>query len=347
MRKQLNARELFHFCEQFSLILHSGISSTEGLHMLIEDAENDEVKKILVSITDDFETNGFLSESLEHSGLFPSSMIAYVKVGEETGCLDEIMENLAAHYQQEIEVTEHIRHAVAYPLMMLGMMAAVIIILLVKVMPVFQQVFRQMGLEMNELSYGLLKISAMVSRYSHLFFILLCALLVLLLFFGCHPKGRQLLYRMISKLPFLREIPVSLDYGRLTQGVSLGIRSGLDPITSLELADSLIIHPQVKEHLQKALVLLNEGNSFISALTDSDLFHGMDARLISIGFQAGAADEVMKKISDRYHEKSISTLERVISVIEPTIVIFLSIMVGVVLLSVMMPLLGILSDMII
>ena len=347
MRKQLNARELFHFCEQFSLILHSGISSTEGLHMLIEDAETEDAKKILVSITEDFETNGFLSESLKHSGLFPSSMIAYVKVGEETGCLDEIMENLAAHYQQEIEITEHIRHAVAYPSMMLGMMAAVIVILLVKVMPVFQQVFHQMGLEMNELSYGLLKISSIISQYSRIFLILLLALLILLLFFGCHPKGRLILYRTVSKLPFLREIPVSLDYGRLTQGISLGLRSGLDPLTSLELADSLIMQTPVKERLQKALLLLNEGNSFISALTDSELFHGMDARLISIGFQTGAADEVMKKISDRYHEKSVSTLERVVSVIEPTIVIFLSIMVGVVLLSVMMPLLGILSDMII
>lgn len=347
MRKQLNAWELFHFCEQFSLILRSGISSTEGLHMLIEDTETEDAKKILVSITEDFEANGFLSEALEHSKLFPSSMIAYVKVGEETGCLDEIMENLAAHYQQEIEITEHIRHAVSYPLMMLGMMAAVIIILLVRVMPVFQQVFFQMGLEMNELSYGLLKIGSMISQYSRLFLLLLFVLLLVLLFFGYHPKGRTFLYNTISKMPLLREILVSLDYGRLTQGISLGLRSGLDPMTSLELAASLIVQPQVKERLQKSLLLLNEGNTFISALTDSKLFHGMDARLISIGFQAGAADEVMKRISDRYHEKSVSSLERIISVIEPTIVIFLSVIVGIVLLSVMMPLLGILSDMII
>ena len=131
----------------------------------------------------------------------------------------------------------------------------------------------------------------------------------------------------------------------MTQGIALGLRSGLGPEISLELADSLITHSEVKAKLAHALELLRTGNTFCDSLTESQLFNGMDARLISIGFHAGAADEVMKRLSDRYRDHSVSTLGHVISIIEPTIVIFLSILVGVVLLSVMMPLLGILSDM--
>lgn len=343
--KHLNARELFHFCEQFSFILRSGISSTEGLHILIDDAETEESKKILLSVADDLDQNGQLSAALKNSGYFPDSMTSYIRVGEETGCLDEIMTNLALHYKQEIELWEQIRHAVAYPLIMLGMMTAVIVLLLVKVLPVFQQVFRQMGLELGGFSYKLLTLGNTFQTYSGIFLILLILLIGFLLFLYFHTKGRTILDNIISKIPVVREIPISIDYNRLTDGVSLGLRSGLEPLTSLELADTLITHPIVKDRLTNALSLLSEGATFSTALTDSDLFQGIDARLISIGFQVGAADEVMEKLADRYHEKSLSQLEQMVSVIEPTIVILLSIMVGVVLLSVMLPLLGILSEM--
>lgn len=347
MNRKLNAKELFHFCEQLSLILRSGISCMEGLHIMMEDSDSSETHEILSSICRRFEETGSLSDTLKESGLFPTSMTAYVRVGEETGCLDEIMTSLAEHYQQEMEITEHIRHAVTYPLMMLGMMGAVILILLVKVLPVFQQVFRQMGMEMNEFSTGLLKIGSAISRYAGVFLILLAILIVFCLFLGCHPVGRKMLFSMVSQIPYLREIPISMDYGRMTQGISLGLRSGLGPELSLELSEALISHPLVLERLQNTRKLLSEGNTFCDSLTQSHLFHGMDARLISIGFQAGAADEVMTKLASRYRDNSVSVLGHILSVIEPTIVIFLSIMVGIVLLSVMMPMLGILSDMII
>ena len=93
-------------------------------------------------------------------------MISYIDIGEETGCLDEVLKSLSEHYDQEIEISENIRSAITYPLIMLAMMGTVIIILLVKVLPVFQQVFRQMGLEMNHFSNGLLNAGNVISRYS-------------------------------------------------------------------------------------------------------------------------------------------------------------------------------------
>ena len=92
-------------------------------------------------------------------------MTSYVNIGEETGCLDEVLKSLSEHYEQEIEISENIRSAVTYPLLMLAMMGTVIVILLVKVLPVFQQVFRQMGLEMNNFSNGLLNAGVVISRY--------------------------------------------------------------------------------------------------------------------------------------------------------------------------------------
>jgi type IV pilus assembly protein PilC len=347
MKKTLNNQELLHFCEQFSIILHSGISSLEGLNILADDSTSPQSREIFTALADDLETSGSLTTALENSGLFPSSMTSYVRIGEETGCLDEVMNRLAYHYEQEIEISETIKNAVAYPIAMLGMMGIVIVILLVRVLPVFQQVFRQMGMEMEGISGSLLKAGTTINRYSTVFLVFLAAAICLLLFLFLHPAGRNFLQKTIRRLPYLKEIPLALDYCRLTQGLSMGLRSGLDPDISLELAENLISHPQLLERTHDARKLLAEGELFCDTLTRSGLFEGINARLISIGFSAGATDDVMQKLSDRYQENSFDRILHIVSILEPTIVIIFSLLVGLVLLSVMMPLLGILSEMLV
>lgn len=292
------------------------------------------------------EETGSLTQAMETSGRFPHSSVSYIKTGEETGCLDEILNSLALHYEQEQEVSEQIRSAVTYPLIMLGMMGIVIVVLLVKVLPVFQQVFQQMGMgmEMNTLSLGLLKAGSILSNYSGIFLLLVVLLIVLILFLSLSEKGHTYLRNAAYHLPVFRDIPLAADYGRLAQGLSLGLKSGLTPDTSLELSAEMVSHPLILKRLEETGHLLEEGTPFYQALTDSKLFTGMEGRLISVGFQSGSADEALNQLSVKYREKAVDLISEAISIVEPTIVIILSLLVGLVLLSVMMPLLGILSD---
>ena len=333
MKNKLTARELSSFCGQMGMLLHSGISTAEGLHILCDESKTDADRQILTPLIRSVEENGSLSRALDESGIFPTSMTAYVRTGEETGCLDEIMESLSSHYEQEEEISGQIRSAVTYPLLMLGMMAVVILVLLIKVLPVFQQVFNQMGMEMNGVSRGLLNAGNVISRYSSVFLILAAALIGCILFFSLTEKGHSLLRKMAIHLPFFREIPVAMDY-----------RSGLSPETSLELTKDLISQPVILERLRKASSILDSGETFSRALTESGLFGGMEGRLITISFYSGSSDETFRRLSRQYTERSIDLISQAISIVEPTIVILLSLLVGLVLLSVMMPLLGILSD---
>lgn len=155
MKYTLTARELSNFFGQLGMLIHSGISLTEGLAIFHDESQTDTDREIITALLTSMEGTGSLTQAMETSGRFPHSSVSYIKTGEETGCLDEILNSLAQHYEQEQEVSEQIRSAVTYPLIMLGMMGIVIVVLLVKVLPVFQQVFQQMGMEMNTLSLGL------------------------------------------------------------------------------------------------------------------------------------------------------------------------------------------------
>lgn len=344
MITKLNNRELFQFCEQFSIILRSGMSAIEGLAILNDDSQTERGKEILTFLYKDMEESGSLAHAMEQSGAFPASAAAYVRTGEETGCLDEVMKGLSAFYAKEIQITDQIQSAVAYPLVMLGMMTAVIVILLVKVLPVFRQVFRQLGLEMSGISGALLGIGETLSHYSTAFLVLLAAMIGFILFLVLHPKGQELIRKIVCRFPGMKEIPVNLDYSRLCQCISLGIRSGLSPELCVELAGAVVTQTEIREKLASIQKQLAEGYGFTEAITESGLFKAMELRLISLGFQAGASDEVMEKLAEQYEEKSTDSVSHIVSILEPTIVIVLSILVGLVLLSVMMPLLGLLSE---
>lgn len=346
MITKLNNRELFQFCEQFSIILRSGMSAIEGLAILNDDSQTERGKEILTFLYKDMEESGSLAHAMEQSGAFPASAAAYVRTGEETGCLDEVMKGLSAFYAKEIQITDQIQSAVAYPFVMLGMMTAVIVILLVKVLPVFRQVFRQLGLEMSGISGALLGIGETLSHYSTAFLVLLAAMIGFILFLVLHPKGQELIRKIVCRFPGMKEIPVNLDYSRLCQCISLGIRSGLSPELCVELAGAVVTQTEIREKLTSIQKQLAEGYGFTEAITESGLFKAMEPRLISLGFQAGASDEVMEKLAEQYEEKSTDSVSHIVSILEPTIVIVLSILVGLVLLSVMMPLLGLLSEMI-
>lgn len=345
MKKKLSNEELFHFCEQFAVLLHSGISSVEGLELLVEDSRDERSREIFASLAKNLEETGAFSEALEIEGIFPADMIAYTRAGEQTGCLDEVLESLAGRYEQEAEISAQIRRTISYPLVMLGMMAAVVVVLLVKVLPVFQQVFRQMGIEMSGVSGKFLNAGRVLAGYSAVFFVLAVFLIGGILFLCFSAVGRERLKASLRHIPGLREISVSLDYSRFTRGICMGLRSGMSPEESMQMAGSLVSEPLVKERLEKASALLGDGALFAEALTESGLFGGMEGRLISVSIYAGAGEDAMEKLSGRYMEDSYARISGAVSVVEPAIVILFSLLVGLVLVSVMMPLLGVLSQM--
>ncbi len=346
MTRQLSNEELFHFCEQLSIVLQSGLPAAEGLRILWEESEEAEDRTFLQDLLDRIDATGDFTGSLSDSGAFPSSMISYIRLGEQTGTLDEVMDILADYYEQETLLSGQIRNAVTYPLVMTAMMAGVLIILLVRVLPVFSRTLQQAGITMSGLSGGLLRLGRGLERYSVIFILLLAFLAVFVIFLACTRRGRMLTRRLVMRMPRFRAASESRDYSRLSQGISMGLHSGLLPENSMELSGELVENAGIRQKLDRSSELLREGASISDSLSGSGLFTGMEARLISVGFQSGKGDEIMRRLSKRYAADSSAQIRQAVAVLEPAIVITMTVLVGLILLSVMVPLLGILGEMI-
>ena len=148
-KKLLNNQELSMFCDQIAMILNAGISAMEGISIMLDDATTDEGREILQVILDKCNEGDTFHHSLEASGVFPKYALDMVEIGEQSGKLEEVMKALAFHYNREENVARGIKSAVTYPMLIVAMMLIVILVLVVKVLPIFNDVFKQLGSEMT------------------------------------------------------------------------------------------------------------------------------------------------------------------------------------------------------
>ena len=345
VKKKLNCEEMITFCSQMAIILQSGISPFEGISILMDDQKNPEGSAILKEIYGEMELGSGLCEGMEKAKVFPVYACQMVRLGETSGRLDEVMKALADYYSQEAALYRTVRHAVAYPLFMLVMMLGVLVILMIKVMPVFQEVFLSLGTQLNGPAGAVLRMGQIMSRYSGLLLGLLGAGLVLFFWFSKTEKGREKLSVWMRKSKVTSKFIRKTAQYRLAFGMGMSLRSGLDPERSLEMMIELVGEPETAAKIADCIERMKNGSFFGEAIAQEDIFDGMHNRMIRIGQRAGSLDQVMEEIAHQCSQEASDNIWNKISVIEPTVVILLAVFVGLILLSVMLPLMSMMSEM--
>lgn len=343
--KALNNSELIFFCGQLALTLRSGISSLEGLSLMLEDSPGGDGQKLLEQLIHEMEHTGSLSQALESAKVFPPYLCSMVELGEQTGRLDDVMESLAAHYRREEELSRNIRSAVAYPLVMLGMMIAVMAVLLIKVMPVFRQVFEQLGTQMTGFPRAVMELGGVLGNYSGVFLVLAAAAAAVCIFLFFTEKGRSISSNLFNRSVFTRRLAEKIACSRFASAMYLSLSSGLNVDQSLEMTERLVEHTRVQGQIREIRRSVAAGEeTFAEAAARTRIFTGAYTRMLAAGFRAGSLDEVMKQISAQYDEEIEERIDSALGRLEPTLVAILSVAVGLILLSVMLPLLGVMAN---
>ncbi|MBS6195085.1 MAG: type II secretion system F family protein [Clostridiales bacterium] len=339
----LSNTEIFSFCSQMAMILKSGISSYEGISIMLEESDSPTEKAMLQSVYDKLNETGSFYLSLEASGVFPKYMLHMTEIGEQSGCLDEVMDSLAAYYEREENISRSIKSAVSYPLLMIGMMTAIVFVLLAKVLPVFNRIFAQFGQEMTGFSRALLHMGTALNSYAAVLIVILIALVALFVYFRKTAGGRARLMKFCYHFRALRIFYDRTASCRFAGGMAFTLSSGLTPEYCMELVENLIENDFFTEKIAHCRKLMEEGCEFSAALTKSGIFSGTYARMASLAQRTGNLDTSMKDIAAKYEEEIDTHLTNMIALLEPTLVVILSVIVGFILLSVMLPLMGIMS----
>jgi type IV pilus assembly protein PilC len=344
VKDMLTNSEISTFCAQIAMIMKSGIPVSEGVAIMIEDMKNPRGREMLEQIAQHLDIGGAFYVALENTGKFPRYVIDMTELGEKTGKLDDVMNSLYAYYEREEAISKNIRSAVTYPMVMVVMMLIVIVVLIVQVLPVFSEVFIQLGSEMTGFSRSMMEIGQVIARYSAVFVVILALIVACVLLVRYTKKGAALFKSFQINFFGTRKLMSKMASGRFASAMAMMLSSGLDIDQSLDMAYKLVDNPKTHEKIDKCRELMRDGESFSSALSQADLFTGIYARMISVGFKTGSVDTVMTRIADMYDEEIQSRIGNTLAILEPTLVAVLSVIMGMILLSVMMPLMGIMTS---
>ena len=342
--KELTAAELSLFFANMELIYHSGLTPTDGFEILRQSSKNAADKKRLSSLYDSSAMGLTLTEALKQSGGVPDYALSLLRIGEETGKMEDSCASLHDYFARRDELAQALRAALIYPLTMIMMVFVVVIILLTQAMPVFDQVFSQLGLELTGMAGSLLSVGQALRASALYASTILAAVVVVLLALRLTPAGKRFFALLYEKAPITRELSFKTALQRFAYAMATMLRSGLDAGVALQLVEPLIEDDRAFLRISHIRRQVAKSVSLQTAIEESKLFDAEEMSLLSVGFRTGTDAQAFDQVGSSIAATTERRLDRLVGMLEPALVGLMCLLVGAILLSVMLPLLGVLSN---
>ncbi|SER95497.1 type II secretion system F family protein [Lachnobacterium bovis] len=335
-KKTLSPIEISAFCKQMGMIIRAGLPAHVGISILEEETNDKITKEFWHNLYIVMEKGTPLNKALKDTKLFPNYMLSMLEISEETGKLEDTLFSLANYYERESNIRQSIRDALFYPVVMIILMLSVIMILIIKILPIFTKVYDELGANVTGLANALLKISIFLNHYLYAIIALLVLFLTLLVLFYKTDIGKTFL--LGGKITSL------ISRSRFANCMYLTIYSGLDIDNGIDLAQKVIHDPLMNNNIEACKHHIENGETFARALVLSNIFSNMYSTWLTIGFTTGSIEDVMNDISTEYENEALEKVNRLIGILEPSLVIIMTILIALILFTFITPLLAIMSS---
>lgn len=334
-KRKLKSAYISGLCGELYDTVSSGISINDGIYMLMSDGKNDPVLKKLFDETSKGHT---FTSAIKKTNSFPDYMEEMIRIGEQTGRLDSVLRELSLYYARQNDISQNIKNAVAFPLILLVILIIIVVVLLTQVLPIFNDVFRQLGVSMSGVAVTLMNIGNVIRTYA-IWIIAFAALAALVGFVLYKIPGT---HNMILNMFKGRKLKRKMSSSVFASAMSMTISSGMDIDESLEMSKKLC-DKNIKKKIDACKEIMKSGVSFDKAVQKSDILDPISSRRLTISFHTGRTDEAMKRIADEYTQQVNTAIDEKISRVEPALVVTMSVLVGFVLFSVMLPMLSVIT----
>ena len=342
--KKLSNAYLSSFCLELGYILRSGMPMGNGLALLRDDDDSADSRALLDKMCELVDQGAPLSAALVEAGRFPDYMLRMVELAERTGRMEPTLMALSRYYEQQRLFRLSVKQALLYPAMLLAVFLVVVIVLVTQVLPIFDSVFRQLGSTLSPMAQALMGLGRNLSGASTTIAVVVGAIALIVVVIVVVPALRTRVWGFTYRQFGGGGVWGELLRARFASALSIAIASGLDANESIESASALVKGAKkMDEKIDKCNELLQTEGRLATALSDSGVFSARNSRMIAMGFETGSIDEVMQEISVRSENGAQERLAALVSAVEPTIVILASLVAGAILLSVMLPLVSIMS----
>jgi type IV pilus assembly protein PilC len=335
----VSSKDLQIFTRQLATMIDAGLPLVQCLDILAAQSENKSLKKILTSVKNSVEQGATFSDALRrHPKVFDELYVNLVAAGEVGGILDTILNRLATYIEKAVKLRNQLKSAMYYPTGILVVAIGVIAVMLIKVIPTFEAMYKDMGnAELPAATRFVIKIS---NSFISSWYIFAGALFVLV--FGTiamrrTDAGRETFDRLLLRLPIIGSVLRKIVVARFTRTLGTLLASGVPILDALDICARTSGNRVVQAGILKAKDKISEGHDMAGPLAESKVFPTMVVQMIGVGEQTGAMDQMLQKIADFYEEEVDTAVAGLTSLIEPVMMAFLGVVVGGLIIAMYLP----------
>ena len=341
---KISAKQIAVFCRQFSVLINAGVTIVESIGILRDQMDNKQLQKVLAEMFEELQKGRVLSETMsDFPEAFPDFMMNMIKVGEASGSLDTILNRLADFYENDARIRRKVREAMTYPIILAVMTVGVVVLLLVKIIPMFSGILSELGGQLPLITKILVGVSDFLTGNFLLLTLIIVGFVVAFNAWKRTESGALAIDRLILRLPVVSSLTKKVITARFARSLAVLLQSGIAIIESMDIISDLIGNKAVEEKFIACQEEIREGKGISEPLKRLEIFPPLLIHMVSVGESTGELDDMLFRTAGFFDDEVEEAIVKMTTLLEPGMIVIMAAVVGVVILSVMLPMISVLN----
>ncbi|MFH1767673.1 MAG: type II secretion system F family protein [Candidatus Omnitrophota bacterium] len=341
-RGKIKTDELVIFSRQLTTLIESGIPIVAALDILIKQVDNLYFRTVVGNISQDLkEGTSFAASLTKHPKVFPEIYVSMVEAAETSGNLPMILDRLSGYLEKMSMLRKKISSSLIYPALIVIMTVTLTSFLLLKIIPIFKNLYESLGAELPAITNMLITASDIVRNNFLVVFLIIGGLIFLFKKYVSTPSGKKVYHKFLLRLPILGDIFKKISIAKFSRTFATLIRSGVDITTAFDIVGKTSGNKMIDEAMLKAKKAVQEGSPLFKPLEESGIFPPMVVKMIAVGEQTGKLEQMLSKIAEFYETQTDAIIAGLASIIEPILIVVIGIVVGIIVVALFLPIITI------
>jgi len=337
-QKKVRAKDIAIFCKQMHTMLFAGMPLLSALEVLENQAENKTLRATVKDMSMQVQKGEVLSTTMKrHPKVFPPLLTGMVESGELTGNLDNVLERMSTHYTKENRINSKIKGAMVYPAILSVLAVSVVIFMLAVIMPTFVGMFEGSGVPLPAPTRFLMSVSDAIRDYWYIFIAVIAGIVFLIRRITKTVEGKRFFDKLKLSMPLIKGPIAQIATSRFTRTLSTLLASGIPIIQALESSSRVTNNRVVIDGIDQVTEDIKKGASLSVLLKKVGVFPPMMISMVGIGEESGSLEGMLERAADFYDEELEAAIQKLVSMIEPLMIVVMGVVIGFIVISMMLP----------
>ena len=344
-RGRIPVQEFLVFNQELAALLRAGLPLLQAIDLMLERMHPGTFRSVLTEVRDKVKSGTDLSEAFaEYGDLFPRLYPSSLKAGEKSGELEAVIRRFVRYMKLVLDARRRVFSALTYPVVLVVLSMVMIAVMTIYVVPRFMGFFTELDAELPMITQIVLGISTFMSQNWVLMLIGLIVAFFALRSWGRTEPGRLAIDRMKLRIPFLGSVLHRFALAEFCRSLATLLSGGIPLVPSFEIGIASVGNAYVRSKIAPTIQMVREGKPFYAALETSEIFTDMSIDMVKVGEATGSLDEMLNSVSDFLDEQIETRMQRLLSLIEPIMLVFMGLIIAILLISIYLPMYSMLGS---